>query len=408
MSIRHLFIIFFLSTSFGINAFDTPGHGGGGGGGVSDGDGYDYNYDDGAGDEKDSPELGPQGPYTHGALPTIHSSGNGSGVFDGDGYNDNYDSGASDEKGSPEFGPQGPYAHSDLSSIHSSSDGGGGFGGDDDNDTDTVEAPTLTPKMESRIQKLQARADALLARKGSTLTPSGQQKTERNIQRYLAKTHRAKRKELTQEMRDAMVPLASVKPPQRSIWLKRLWELITGREGDFAPVGDNFHTIEPKKAYRSGTMPIRNLARKIRKYKIKTVINLRGAMPHKRWWRRENSFLKKLGINFYNVHMSARTLPSKENLLTLLDIFKHAPRPVLIHCQAGADRTGEAAALWQLTQQKLSKRKALRQLSTSYGHISQRYPAKRFFIKQWKGASWARRKYHPELLGKYAKPRSKQ
>ncbi len=91
--------------------------------------------------------------------------------------------------------------------------------------------------------------------------------------------------------------------------------------------------------------------------------------------------------------MNANQFPKKQNLLTLLDLYKKAPHPILVHCNGGADRTGEAAALWVLDQQNKRKKDALKQLTFKYGHIRSKTPAKRKFIKMWQGRKWAQNIY---------------
>jgi protein tyrosine/serine phosphatase len=38
--------------------------------------------------------------------------------------------------------------------------------------------------------------------------------------------------------------------------------------------------------------------------------------------------------------MSDKALPQRETLLTLIETFREAEAPLLIHCKAGADRAG--------------------------------------------------------------------
>lgn len=171
--------------------------------------------------------------------------------------------------------------------------------------------------------------------------------------------------------------------------------------------GNNLHVLQLGQAYRAGTIPPKRLARKIKQYGIRTVINLRGAQRHKRWFQRQDKVLRKLGIQFYSIPMSAKTLPSRENVLKLIGLFDHAPRPLLIHCRAGADRTSEAAALWKLTQEGATKQEARRQLSDTYGHFSKRYPAKKLFISLLpdnprETRSWLRTHYNPAKYHRFA------
>ena len=92
--------------------------------------------------------------------------------------------------------------------------------------------------------------------------------------------------------------------------------------------------------------------------------------------------------------MSAGRLPHREDLLKLLDIFETAPRPILIHCHGGADRTGEASAIYKLEYMAKTKKQALRQLTLWYMHLKPRFPAKRYFIKDlYQGKDWVKSDY---------------
>ncbi|KKQ33335.1 MAG: hypothetical protein US49_C0001G0015 [candidate division TM6 bacterium GW2011_GWF2_37_49] len=148
---------------------------------------------------------------------------------------------------------------------------------------------------------------------------------------------------------------------------------------------DNFHSVEPGICYRSAQLRPKTLARYIKKYGIKSVINLRGENAHSDWWKAEKMVSEELGVTYYNLPFCAKKLEKKHDLKALLHIYKIAPRPILIHCLSGADRTGEAAALWVLEQQGKSKKEALKQLSLYYRYFRLKRPKKFFLIKHWSG-----------------------
>lgn len=163
----------------------------------------------------------------------------------------------------------------------------------------------------------------------------------------------------------------------------------------------NFHEVEKNACFRSKQLSPKNLESYLKRFDIKTIINLRGPNPHKRWWQSEKAVAARNGIEFHDVNMCSQHLPHKRELLKLLRLFRRAPRPILMHCLAGADRTGEAAALWMLDQQGKSTRQALSQLTLKYHHIQNKFPAKRFFIKLWQGHRWAYKSYDPFKYPKY-------
>ena len=102
---------------------------------------------------------------------------------------------------------------------------------------------------------------------------------------------------------------------------------------------------------------------------IKTVINLRGA-ARQSFWLFEAEACAAHGMTLHDLNMSARQLPSRTRLLQLHHLLTTAPRPMLIHCKSGADRTGLAAALYLIWVEGRPLEQAQRQLSWRYIHRS--------------------------------------
>lgn len=158
--------------------------------------------------------------------------------------------------------------------------------------------------------------------------------------------------------------------------------------------GCNFHEIDPLKLYRSGQLGEQELIKAIEELGIRTVINLRGANPGERWYDEEKEVTTKYNVLQIDIGMSAGRIPYQEDLVKLLDAYRDAPRPILIHCQAGADRTGEAAAIYQMLYMNKSRDEALQMLTPKYFHFEERHPAKRYFIREvWQSEDWARNDY---------------
>lgn len=156
----------------------------------------------------------------------------------------------------------------------------------------------------------------------------------------------------------------------------------------------NFYEIVPGKFYRSAQMSGDALKKYIKRYGIKTIINLRGKQPDNSWWVDEHNATKACNIAHINIPMSHHTLSSKENVATLLNAYATAHYPIMVHCYAGADRTGEATALWLMDQQNLPKEEAIKVLDIKYYHASLIHPAKRFLINLWQGREWALNEYN--------------
>ncbi len=131
----------------------------------------------------------------------------------------------------------------------------------------------------------------------------------------------------------------------------------------------NFHAITPGEAYRCAQPDYGQLEHYLETYGIKSVINLRGRNAGDKWYQDEVRFCAQHGINHYDVAISATSEPTARQMNELLMIIKTAPRPVLIHCKSGADRSGLVAAMWKMAVDGQTRAQADRQLSIRFGHI---------------------------------------
>ena len=82
-----------------------------------------------------------------------------------------------------------------------------------------------------------------------------------------------------------------------------------------------------------------------KKYHIKSILNFRGKHLDDDWWVIEDRFAEKESLYYVSVDFNALKLPSKTQLLMLVNLLETAPKPLIFHCNQGADRTGMASAL---------------------------------------------------------------
>jgi protein tyrosine/serine phosphatase len=154
---------------------------------------------------------------------------------------------------------------------------------------------------------------------------------------------------------------------------------------------DNFHTVVAGELYRSGQPTATDIAYYQKTHGIKTIINLRGENRGLAWYDAEISEAKQLGITHIDFRMSARRELTQVEAVNLVRILERAEKPMLAHCQAGADRSGLASALYVAAVGKLGETAAERQLSIRYGHIplalSSAYAMDRTFeaLEPWLG-----------------------
>lgn len=130
----------------------------------------------------------------------------------------------------------------------------------------------------------------------------------------------------------------------------------------------NFHKVDAN-AYRSGQLFFFNLFY-LKMFGIKSILNLRKTRRHKnkKWYKDEIEIANKLDIEMHEYPIGDRELISIDDMNNIVNIIKNAPKPILIHCKTGADRTSLATALYHYTINH-DKDKAYRSLSIIYGHF---------------------------------------
>lgn len=131
----------------------------------------------------------------------------------------------------------------------------------------------------------------------------------------------------------------------------------------------NFHVVSEGQLLRAGQMDGQRLVRWQRDYGIATVLNLRGAKPGADWYETELAVSERLGIGHIDFAMSDNDELSRAEVEALLAVMRDAPKPLLVHCFAGADRTGLASALYLAAIERRSEWAAEWQLSLAYGHV---------------------------------------
>ncbi len=131
----------------------------------------------------------------------------------------------------------------------------------------------------------------------------------------------------------------------------------------------NIHEVEASRIFRSAQLSPAQLTELVNERGIKTILNLRGQNLEDGWYRDEFSVSEKLGLAYENLTLSANHEPDDATLKRLVQLMQKAQRPLLIHCEAGADRSGLASALYRLVIMKDQPEIAARQLSFRYGHF---------------------------------------
>lgn len=102
---------------------------------------------------------------------------------------------------------------------------------------------------------------------------------------------------------------------------------------------------------------------------IQTIVSLRADIGRS-YNLFEHEACNELGLDLHHIHVcSARALPEGKFLLERIDRLSQLPRPLLLHCKSGADRTGFTAALFLILIEGFDVEEAARQLARKHIHF---------------------------------------
>lgn len=146
--------------------------------------------------------------------------------------------------------------------------------------------------------------------------------------------------------------------------------VVSGAYLGFLQLTGNFSTVVSGELYRSGQITPEQLDEYATRYGIKTIINLRGRNPGNIWYEAETAESRKLHIDHVDFGLSARREVSEQQAADLIALLRSAQKPILIHCKAGADRSGFVSALYLAAIKKWRPDIAEGQLSIRFGHFS--------------------------------------
>lgn len=157
---------------------------------------------------------------------------------------------------------------------------------------------------------------------------------------------------------------------------------VVGAYLGYLQLSGNFHVVREGQLYRSAQPTAAQLRAYVRNYGIRTVINLRGRNDKAGWYQAEMAESRALGVRHIDFRMSASRELTRDEASQLLSILRDAPRPILIHCRGGSDRSGLVAAIFLHDVAGEDIGVAKWQLSLIYGHIGIPYLSSAFAMDE--------------------------
>jgi len=167
----------------------------------------------------------------------------------------------------------------------------------------------------------------------------------------------------------------------------------------------NLHWVSPDLA-RSAQPYLGLYRRFLKPHGFASIVNLRGENMDRSWWRQERRTAEALHLRHYDVRLSSRHLPAREQVAELTRVFETAPRPLLVKCSGGQDRSSFAAAVFLLLEGGAAARRAAEAQFSLWPYLHrpranqtwmQHFPA--FATEKANGtlfATWLKERYTPE------------
>lgn len=132
----------------------------------------------------------------------------------------------------------------------------------------------------------------------------------------------------------------------------------------------NFHQVVADEIYRSAQVSKDDIAAYRSGYGIRSILNLRGAAPGEAWYDEELAASTALGLTHVDFAMNASLELSAADARRLIAVMREMPKPLLVHCRHGSDRTGLAMSLYLAAISGADEETAEGQLSLWFGHFA--------------------------------------
>jgi len=160
----------------------------------------------------------------------------------------------------------------------------------------------------------------------------------------------------------------------------------------------NFHEVIPGEFYRSAQPSEQQLRDYIRKYGIKTVLNLRGPSDQQ-WYRQEVETTENLGAVHIDYAMSSARKLSVKEMADVAALMRTAQKPLLVHCTHGADRSSLVSAIYLKEVAQRDEDEAEKQLSLYFGHVAIPYLSRSYAMDEsWEALEAVPRRAFPQSV----------
>lgn len=104
----------------------------------------------------------------------------------------------------------------------------------------------------------------------------------------------------------------------------------------------NIHEVIPGTVIRSAQLNPQQLNQVLNRYRIRSIIDM---SPGNKLHNKELQFSRTHHIRHFDLGINVHGFCPPNQLLKLTQLIETAPKPLLVHCRQGIDRTGLASAI---------------------------------------------------------------
>jgi len=144
----------------------------------------------------------------------------------------------------------------------------------------------------------------------------------------------------------------------------------------------NFGVVEPGRVYRSGVLTTSAMKKVVEENDIELVIDLGAHHAGSKSERREEETVRVLGVDRVQLRLFGDGTGDPNEYVEALRLLQASEGAALVHCAAGAQRTGVAVVLYRMIEDGWTMAEALAE-AERYGHDPKDNRELRPYLERW-------------------------
>lgn len=144
----------------------------------------------------------------------------------------------------------------------------------------------------------------------------------------------------------------------------------------------NFDVVEPGRLYRSGVLTSAAMKKVVEENEVELVIDLGAHHAGSKSEKREEQTVRVLGVDRVQLRLFGDGTGDPNEYVEALRLLKAAEGAALVHCAAGAQRTGVTVALYRMIEEGWTMEAALAETAL-HGHDPTKNTELEPYLRRW-------------------------